>query len=137
MITERTLTLEEAEKVLQVFFEALAKKATSPPIAVAIVGSSGTLICLKTMDGTKKVSPLLALAKAYTAVKVEIDTATLFAKGRNAQDFTDPWITCLPGGVPIFFGDEVIGGVGVSGATPEQDNELANLCLEGLSLELS
>jgi uncharacterized protein GlcG (DUF336 family) len=96
-------------------------------VSVAVVDSGGNLICFERMDGAEIAGPVLARDKAYTAVAHRIGTDELTElvapgaalAGMYAQD--GGRYVAFPGGLPLWDGDRVIGGVGVSGGSAEQD----------------
>lgn len=96
-------------------------------VSVAVVDAGGNLICFERMDGAEIAGPVLARDKAFTAVAHRIATDELTAlvapgaalAGMYAQDAGR--YVAFAGGLPLWDGDRVIGGVGVSGGTAEQD----------------
>lgn len=111
-------------------------------VAVTVVDGSGNFLWAGRMDGTKFVAPDIARAKAYTAAAFRQSTAVLEEKANpkpvfytGVQVVHDGRIAIGQGGLPVWMGDEVVGGVGVSGATPQEDEEVAAAALraEGFS----
>jgi len=96
-------------------------------ISVAIVDSGGHLVCFERMDGAEIAGPVLARDKAYTAVAHRAPTHELTAlaapggelAGMYAAD-SGRYVT-FAGGLPLWDGDRVIAGIGVSGGTAAQD----------------
>ncbi|MGO4774269.1 heme-binding protein, partial [Lysobacter sp. 2RAB21] len=79
------------------------------------------------MDGTPNSSVEVAIGKAVHAVNYRRDTAfhqKLLSEGNNVV-LGLPGITPIEGGVRLLHGDQVIGGIGVSGAQAAQDGEIA------------
>lgn len=99
-------------------------------VSFAVVDEFGQLVQLDRMDGAALMSPDIAEAKALTALNFKcptsdvskLDPEALRSIGAVVQ-FT---IVALPGGVPIFEGANMKGAIGVSGATPQQDEDIAN-----------
>ena len=99
-------------------------------IAVAIVSPEGGIVYFEKMDGTQNASFLLAHAKARTAAlfrrssKVFVDQ---FAAGNVAfmtfPDGARP--TASEGGLPIIVDGKIIGAIGVSGGTGQQNGVAA------------
>src|SRR5262245_14095337 len=99
-------------------------------MAVAVVGPEGSVIYFEKMDGTQNASFLLATAKARTAAlfrrssKVFVDQ---FAAGNVAfmtfPDEARP--TASEGGLPIIVGGKIIGAIGISGGTGQQNGVAA------------
>jgi glc operon protein GlcG len=124
-IAERkTLTLEGARQVVAaVIHEAKKNNATG---VVAVVDAGGRLVALERVDGTFAAGANVAVGKARTAALFQKDTKffeELINKGRTAMttvDFTPQ------GGVPIVIEGQLVGAVGVSGASnAAQDTEFA------------
>jgi uncharacterized protein GlcG (DUF336 family) len=99
-------------------------------MAVAIVGPEGGIIYFEKMDGTQNASFQLATAKARTSAlfrrssKVFVDQ---FAAGNVAfmtfPDDTRP--TASEGGLPIILDGKIVGAIGVSGGTGQQNGVAA------------
>jgi len=96
-------------------------------ISVAIVDSKGHDV-LVVRDGATWFTPGVARAKAATAALMAMPTTAYaelsekfpeLASAIDAQ--TKQSLTSLPGGLPLIDKGVVIGGIGVSGATPDQD----------------
>lgn len=96
-------------------------------VSVAVVDAGGHLVCFERMDGAEIAGPVLARDKAYTAVAHRIATAELThlvapggeLAGMHSAD-GGRYIT-FAGGLPLWDGDRVVGGIGVSGGTADQD----------------
>lgn len=97
---------------------------------VSIVNAQGALIALEAMDGSLAVSLKASQDKAYTAAALKMDTVSALKESRGGKldGLTNgDGILLLGGGCPLFAGDTLIGAVGVSGGTKDEDNELAML----------
>jgi uncharacterized protein GlcG (DUF336 family) len=99
-------------------------------VALVVVDEFGQLVQLDRMDGASLMAPDIAEAKAVTAVNFKRPTGALSQMPdgvvRTIDDVVHFKVVALAGGVPIFDGGEMKGAIGVSGATAEQDEELAN-----------
>ena len=96
-------------------------------MAVAIVDRHGYLVYFEKMDDTQTGSIQVALDKAKAAGMFRRPTRAFeegVAKGRVAL-LGLTGATPITGGVPIVVGGKILGGVGVSGATGDQDEETA------------
>ena len=87
------------------------------------------------MDGTSAGSVKVAQSKAYTAAMLPFSTKALGE--RSAKLPGNPYASLegflpLGGGVPIFADGAHVGGVGVSGATPEIDEEVASIGIQSI-----
>ena len=96
-------------------------------VAVAIVDNHGSLVYFERMEDTQTASMKIAIMKAKAAATYRRPTRAFvdaIAKTGPAT-MTLPGVVASPGGLPIFVGGKVIGGVGVSGATGDQDEQCA------------
>lgn len=96
-------------------------------VAVAVVDTHGSLVYFERMEDTQTASMKIAIMKANAAATYRRTTrvfADVIAKGGPAI-MTLPGVVASPGGVPIFVGGKVIGAVGVSGVTGDQDEQCA------------
>ncbi len=95
---------------------------------IAVVDQGGNLVALERIDSTFAAGANISIGKARTAAIFKKPTRAfeeIIAKGRTAMTAL-PDFTPLQGGVPIVVGGEVIGAIGVSGASSaQQDEELA------------
>ncbi len=101
------------------------------PACVAVCDAQGFLIGFFRADGAPLRSIALAQQKAYTATRMGCSTTAFLARLRRDDIpigyFCDPLLTALPGGALLLDSTGgVIGGVGVSGLAPEQDQEIAD-----------
>ena len=95
-------------------------------VAVAVVDNHGLLIYFERMEHTQTASSKIAIMKAKAAATYR-RTTRVFMEGINKAPATAtlPGVVGSPGGVPIFVGGKVIGAVGVSGVTGDQDEQCA------------
>src|SRR5690242_10705984 len=127
---EPTLTLSGAKRVAAAAI-AYAHAHGAPGASVAIVDAGGHTVYLERLDGTFAAGSDISIGKARTAVVFKRPTRGIeetINKGRAAMipvaEVT--WFTPLQGGIPILLGQQVIGGIGVSGASSaQQDEEVA------------
>lgn len=95
---------------------------------IAIADGGGNLVLLEAMDDSFLASIRAAQEKAFTAVALKMPTHTALAESRGGSldGYTNGnGILMLGGGYPLEFGGSVIGGIGVSGGTKDQDMLLA------------
>jgi len=126
---KKSLTLDGAERVI-VAAKAEASKVKAPGGVIAVVDSGGNLMALERLDGTFAAGANISIGKARTAVLFQKPTKVfedIINKGRTAMAaLPDSFFTPLQGGIPVVFDGQIIGGVGVSGASSAaQDEELA------------
>src|SRR4030095_12321647 len=96
-------------------------------VAVAVVDNHGFLVYFERMDNTQTASMDIAIGKARAAATYRRPTRAFMEainKGSPATA-TLPGVFASPGGVPIMVDGKVIGAVGVSGVTGDQDEQCA------------
>ena len=131
------LTLEGA-KIILAASEAKAKEI-GVPMSIAIVDEGCNLITFENMDGAKITSIDIAMNKAFTAAgsrKGTHEYAEVASPGKPAFGIhvsNQGRFTIFGGGLPILIKGEVVGGVGCSSGTAEQDREVAQAGLAALS----
>ena len=94
-------------------------------VAVAVVDNHGLLVYFERMDNTQTASMDIAIGKARAAATYRRPTRVfmdVINKGGVATA-TLPGVFASPGGLPIMVEGKVIGGVGASGATGDQDEQ--------------
>ena len=119
------VTLERATRVAAAA-ETEARR-NSWNVVVAIVDESGYLVLLRRMDNTQLGSVAVAEEKARSAVLFRRPTkafAEAVASGRTAV-LGLPGAIAIEGGIPLLAGGRVVGAIGVSGVTAEQDGQIA------------
>lgn len=119
------LTLEAATRIAAAA-EAEATR-TKWNVVIAVVDGGAHLVHLRRMDGAQLGSIAVAQEKAKTAVLFRRPTK-VFADGVTAGNTAIlrlPGAIPIEGGVPLVVGDQVVGAIGVSGVTAEQDGQIA------------
>ncbi len=125
----KTLTIEGAKKVIAASV-AYARKNNAPGGVIAVVDDGGNLMALERLDGTFAAGATISIGKARTAALFKRPTKAfedIVKNGRTAMvALPDSLFTPLQGGIPIVVDGQIVGGVGVSGASSaQQDEELA------------
>src|SRR5438045_3501104 len=127
IVEKKSLNLDGAKKAIAAAVD-YAKKSNAPGGVVAVVDEGGNLMALERLDGTFAMGATISVGKARTAVLFKKPTRffeELINKGRTAMTAIDGF-TPLIGGIPIMIDGQVVGGIGVSGASSAaQDEELA------------
>src|SRR6059036_2270700 len=127
IIEKKSLNLDGAKKAIAAAVD-YAKKNNAPGAVIAVVDEGGNLMALERLDGTFAMGATISVGKARTAVLFKKPTRffeELINKGRTAMTAVDGF-TPLIGGIPIVIDEQVVGGIGVSGAaSANQDEELA------------
>lgn len=127
--TQETITLEDAKRVI----EAAERKAgeIGCPMDIAVVDAGGNLKAHVRMDGAFVGSITIAINKAYTAIAFQQPTAGLQEPTRpdgpiyGLSDAHGGRLVVFPGGIPLVRDDVIVGAIGVSTGTVEQDQEVA------------
>jgi uncharacterized protein GlcG (DUF336 family) len=123
------LTLETAEKMI-----AAAKvKAGSigQPMNIAVVDHGGNLMAFARMDNAWQGSIDIAINKAWTSRAFDIETGKLSELAQPGEGFYGIHVSnhgrvmIFAGGVPVKQGGKVVGAIGVSGGTGDQDQAVA------------
>jgi uncharacterized protein GlcG (DUF336 family) len=134
--TYTTLTLEDAKQMLS----AAEAKAGSLgiPYCVAVVDAGGHLVAFLRQDGALIGSIDLAINKAATARIFDKTTAvlaTLAQSGRplfGIQECNSGKVVIFGGGVPVILDGTIVGAVGASSGTVEQDIAVAEAAITAL-----
>ena len=124
-----TITLEEAQQII----DAAAKKAEEigQPMDIAVVDAGGNLKAHARMDGANIGSITIAINKAYTAIAFQCETGDLQEVTRphgpiyGLNDAHGGRLVVFPGGIPLVRDGKIMGAIGVSTGTVEQDQEVA------------
>ncbi|MEO8018504.1 MAG: heme-binding protein [Pseudomonadota bacterium] len=128
--THSELTLEGAHRAVAAAF-AYARGHAAPGGAVAVVDAGGHTILVERLDGTFPAGADISMGKARTAVMFRRPTRGIEETINKGRDAMIPlaaitWFTPLQGGIPITVNGEIVGGIGVSGASSaQQDEEIA------------
>jgi uncharacterized protein GlcG (DUF336 family) len=123
------ITLETARKIIA----AAEKKATAlgQPMNIAVVDEGGNLISHVRMDGAWIGSIDISIKKAYTSRAFDISTKDLATHSQSGGQFfginasNNGKIMIFAGGIPLKRDGKVLGAVGVSGGSGEQDHAVA------------
>ena len=104
--------------------EARAREAR---VVIAVVDPWGEVIALRRTDGAQAASSRVAVDKARTAaifVRPSREMEQQVSEGRLGA-LALHGAACLTGGIPLTVGDEVVGAVGTSGETPDEDEAIS------------
>lgn len=128
------ISLEQAKKAMA-GAEAEARKHNWN-VVITIVDSGGNVVMLQRLDDTQFGSIEVARQKAHTAVAFRRPTKAfqdLIAQGGvNLRLLKLEGASPLEGGVPIVLGGKIIGAIGVSGVTSQQDAQIAQAGADAL-----
>ena len=131
---KKVLTLEAAKKIAAAA-ETEARK-NNWNVVIAVVDDGGHLVYLQRIDGTQTGSIDVAIGKARTSAAFKRPTKVFdeLAKTRPSITSISPNAVLLEGGVPVLVGGQVLGAVGVSGVTSQQDAQIADAGIAALGM---
>jgi len=123
------VTLADARKVIA----AAEKKAQEmkQPMNIAVVDAGGNLVAHVRMDGAWIGSIDISINKAYTARAFDISTKELAANSQPGDQFFGIHVSnrgrimIFAGGIPLKRAGEIVGAIGISGGSGEQDQTVA------------
>ena len=121
----KVLTLDAAKKIAGVA-EAEAKKRGAT-VVIVVVDDGGHLLLLERLDDTQVASVEVGIGKARTAAIFRRPSKVFEDQVRDGRiaALALPGATPMQGGVPIVHEGKVIGAIGVSGNTPQEDEDIA------------
>jgi len=133
------MNLEKALKMV----DAAKEKAKEIGIGMtlSVCDAAGNLVVLQRMDDAALVSLEIAVNKARTAILGKLPTDQWGSRFKGTDPLIPPlffhsgWIT-FGGGYPVIVEGKIIGGIGFSGATWE-DNVIARVALRAIGADLS
>lgn len=123
------ITLDDAKRVIA----AAEQKAADikQPMNIAVVDQGANLVAMVRMDGAWLGSIDIAINKAFTARSFDISTKELSTLAQPGTDFygihvtNHGRITIFAGGIPLKRDGKVVGAIGVSGGSGDQDQKVA------------
>ena len=123
------VTSEDARRVIG----AAEKKALEigQPMNIAVVDGGGNLVAHVRMDGAWIGSIDISIKKAYTSRAFDLATKDLAEQSQSGGQFfgihasNSGQIMIFAGGIPLYSEGQVVGGIGVSGGSGEQDHAVA------------
>ena len=138
MYMKEVLSLEQVRRSMNAMLEA-ALKEPDRPIAIAILDDNTNLLNYARMDGCRLNPQGVAIRKAYTAVMFGQNSSDfaqrLKNENRQVTDFGNPSLVAIKGGVVVISSNgDILGGIGVSGLTAEEDEEIALIGLNALEI---
>lgn len=127
----KEVNLKAAKEVIYAVESAAVKMGVK--VVVAVVNGGANLVALEAMDDSYIASIRAAQDKAYTAMALKMPTykALEESRGGSLDGLTNGnGILLLGGGEPLINGNGVVGAVGVSGGTKDEDIALAKIGAE-------
>ena len=123
------LTLNDARRIIAAAEEKAA--AINQPMNIAVADAGGNLIAHVRMDGAWLGSIDISIKKAYTSRAFDIATKDLAEHSQSGGQFfgihasNNGKIMIFAGGIPLKIDGHVVGAIGVSGGSGEQDHAVA------------
>ena len=123
------ITLEDARRVVSAAEE--KAREIGQPMDIAVLDGGRNLKSFARMDGAWLGSIEIAIDKAYTSTSFEMSTEDLASQAQPGQPLfginttSNSRVVIFAGGIPIERDGQVVGAVGVSGGTPDQDQQVA------------
>jgi glc operon protein GlcG len=127
-----SIGLEKAKQLVAAA-EAEAKKHNWK-MNIAVVDTNGEAVLFERMEGAQIASGSISIGKARTAARFRRETRLFYnayETGHTYPGTLDPTLTASPGGFPLVDGGKLIGAIGCSGGTGDQD---AATCKAGADL---
>jgi len=124
-----SIGLERAKQVMAAA-EAEAKRRNWK-MNIAVVDTNGELVQFERMEGSQIGSGTVSIGKARTAARFRRESRAFYNAYETGHPYVstlDPTLVASPGGFPLIEGGKVIGAVGCSGGTGDQD---AAVCKAG------
>ncbi|KAB1185495.1 MULTISPECIES: heme-binding protein [Haloferax] len=128
------VTLEVAKQLVDAAEEKAAE--IDVPMCIAVMDDAANLVAFHRMDDALLASIDIAQDKAYTAVSLKLDTETVWEVSQPGESLyglgntNDGRIITFGGGIPLEVDGTVVGGIGVSGGSAEEDVTVASAAVE-------
>jgi uncharacterized protein GlcG (DUF336 family) len=135
-LNQTSVSLDDAQRVIAAG-RAKAEEISSPS-NIAVVDAGGNLVAHSRMDGAWIGSIDISINKAFTARALDISTEDLASNATPGNQFygihvsNGGRIMIFAGGIPLRQGGQIVGAVGVSGGTGDQDKTVAAAAAEAL-----
>ena len=139
MYQKPTLSLSQIRSAMNAMLDK-AQQEPDRPLAIAIVDADAKMLSYARMDNCRALPQRMAISKAYTSAMSGADSndyaQRLKNDGRNIADFGDSQLVAVQGAVVVRDPetDLVLGAIGVSGLSAQEDEDLARLGLNALGL---
>lgn len=123
--SKKVLTLDVAKKVAAAAETEANKRGAT--VVIVVVDDGGYPLVLLRLDNTQVASVEVGIGKARTAAIFRRPSKVFEDQVRDGRvvALALPGATPLQGGVPLIYEDQVIGAIGVSGNTPQEDEDIA------------
>jgi uncharacterized protein GlcG (DUF336 family) len=138
LVSRQAISLELALALLSRIRDEAESRSLS--LAAAVVDDGGHVVASQRMDGSALGAMKLAVGKAYTSVLWAAPSGDFTQSTQPGGDdwgwnSTDPRIVVYAGGLPLLVDGELVGGVGASGASAEDDAECVSAAVRSLGFD--
>ncbi len=129
MTTLNTLSLDDAQRIIAAGID--TAREIGQPMNIAVADAGGNLVAHVRMDGAWIGSIDISISKAFTARAFDLSTKDLAGNAQSGDQFfgihasNGGRIMIFAGGIPVLKDGQVVGAVGVSGGSGEQDHTVA------------
>lgn len=131
------LSLAHAKSIIEAAFTEQSKHGFKP-MSVTVLGTGGAIKASESQDGTSQLRPKISHGKAYGAFSLGLGSRALFERAKAEPFFIqamnslcDGALVPVPGGVLVRTKDgELIGAVGITGDTSDNDEQCAVVGIE-------
>jgi uncharacterized protein GlcG (DUF336 family) len=129
LLKEKVMKLDDARKAIAAAEK--KSKEIGQPMNIAVADEGGNLICHVRMDGAWLGSIDISIKKAYTARAFDISTKDLGIHSQSGGQFfgihasNGGRIMIFAGGIPLKKEGRIVGAIGVSGGSGDQDHAVA------------
>ena len=130
------MTLDDAQVMMTA--AELKAREIGVDMDIAITDDNGSLLMFHRMDGGRITSIDVAISKAFTAAAARKSTRAYGEIGGPGGPAFGIHVSnqgrfmIVAGGLPVFVADEIVGGIGCSSGTPDQDEVVAQAGLDAL-----
>ena len=136
-----SLNLETAQKIVALALD-YRRDRSMKPLTVAVLDGGGHLKALAREDGTSTLRPEIARGKANGAIAMGLGSRALYRRAQEQPYFiqamnglADGALVPVPGGVLIRDDSGIIGAVGITGDSSDNDEACAIAAIEAVGLE--
>ena len=139
MYDKSMLSLDQVRKAMSAMLDK-ATREPNRPVAIAIVDDAGNLLNYARMDGCRTNPQAFAIRKAFTSAMSGRNSGEyaeqLKSQGRSVSDMGNPNLVSAQGAAVVLHPKTkaVLGAIGVSGLSSQEDEDLAKLGVQSLGL---
>jgi uncharacterized protein GlcG (DUF336 family) len=136
MRTVSTITLDDARRVIAAGEEEARRQ--QQPMNIAVVDAGGHLLAFARQDGAIRASIDISQRKARTSILMNLPTGDLLPLVQPGQELygleqLSGGMVAFGGGLPVHRNGELVGAVGVSAGSVDQDTQVAQAAVDALT----